>query len=127
MRSGLLVRRPKAEVRVMSDVGWQSTLQAINQLSTRIEQAGLLTGAIASGFLARCRASTTAAQLARATGLERGVVDDICDVLRSMGVLSGGQDGQVVISDRYAPLLDGGVDQRAVERLAAAGVRATMF
>ena len=106
---------------------WGRSLQAVNEVGTQMEQTGLLRGAIASGFLARCRETTSAAELARATGLERDVVADVCDALRSMGVLVGGEDGSVVISDLYAPLLEDGVDQRAVERLAAAEVRATMF
>jgi SAM-dependent methyltransferase len=111
----------------MNDDDWKPTLQAINELGTQVEQVGLLKGAIASGFLARCREATTAAELARATGLERGVVDEACDALRSIGVLADGEDEQLVISDLYAPLLKGGLDQRALDRLTAAGVRSTMF
>jgi SAM-dependent methyltransferase len=110
----------------VNDDGWKLALQAINELGTQVEQAALVRGAIASGFLARCRVTTTAAELARATGLERGVVAEVCDALRSIGVLAGA-DEQVVISDLYAPLLEGGLDQRALDRLAAAEVRATMF
>jgi SAM-dependent methyltransferase len=111
----------------MGDDDWKPTLQAINELAIQVEQAGLLRGAIASGFLAHCREATTAAELARATGLEPGVVSEVCAALRAMGVLADGADQQVVISDLYAPLLNSGLDQRALDRLAAAGVRATMF
>ena len=123
----------------MSD-GWKPSYQAVNELGVQVELAGLLQGALASGFLAHCRKPVSGAELAGATGLERGVVDDVCDALRAIGVLvdgeddadgEGGADGaqhdHVVISDLYAPLLEPGVDHRALNRLAAAGVRAAML
>ncbi|MFI6169083.1 SAM-dependent methyltransferase [Nocardia sp. NPDC051052] len=112
---------------MMGASDWRPTLSAVNELSTRLEQTGLLTGAIESGFLMRCREKTTAAELARATGLGPDLVDNVCEALRSIGVLSSDEGGQVVISDLYAPLLDGGLDRRALDRLTAASVRATMF
>jgi SAM-dependent methyltransferase len=110
----------------MTEDDWKPTLQSINELASQVEFAGLVRGAIASGFLARCREPTTAAELARATDLEPGIVVEVCAALRSFGVLADRADGQVVISDHYAPLLEGGLDQRALDRLTAAGVRAAM-
>jgi SAM-dependent methyltransferase len=112
---------------MMGDGDWRPTLRAVNELSTQLELMGLLTGAIESGFLMRCREKTTAAELARATGLDRDLVDKVCQALRSFGVLVGDDDEQVVVSDLYAPLLDRGFDRRALDRFTAAGVRATMF
>lgn len=116
----------------MDDADRKRILLAVNELGSRVEAAGLVRGAISSGFLAHCREPATAAGLARATGLERGVVDAVCHALRSIGVLAGagqgqGEDAQVVISDLYAPLLEDGLGQRALDRLTAAQTRATMF
>jgi SAM-dependent methyltransferase len=106
---------------------WKPALQALNALSARVEEAGILQGALASGFLARCRENTTAAALASETGLDRGIVDEVCDALLSIGVLTSGDDDHVVVSDLYAPLLENGAHQRALDRLAAAKVRAQVF
>lgn len=116
----------------MSGGDWRPTIRAVNELSMQVEQVGLLTGAIESGFLARCGEPTTAADLARATGLAPDVVDHVIAALRSIGVLtsdtdSDDEDGHVVISELYAPLLAGGLDRRALDRLTAAGVRARVF
>jgi len=117
----------EAEERTLTKDDWKPTMKAVDDLGVQVELVGLLQGAIASGFLVRCHEKTTAAELARTTGLQRGVVDDVCDALRSMGVLTALEDGQLMISDLYAPLLDRGLDQRALDRLAAAGARASMF
>jgi hypothetical protein len=109
------------------DNDWKPALQALNALSTRVEEAGILQGAIASGFLARCREKTTAASLASETGMDPGIVDEICETLLWLGVLISADDEHVVVSDLYAPLLENGVHQRALDRLAAANVRGKMF
>jgi SAM-dependent methyltransferase len=109
------------------DNDWRPAIQAINTLSTRVEEAGILQGALASGFLARCRERTTAARLASETGTDPGVVDEICQALLWLGVLISADDEHVVVSDLYAPLLEDGVHQRALDRLAAANVRAKIF
>jgi len=109
------------------DNSWQSAVAALNVLSARVEEAGILQGAIASGFLARCRKTTTPANLASETGLDRGIVDEACAALLSIGVLTSGEDEHVQVSDLYAPLLEDGIHQRVIDRLAAARVRAKIF
>lgn len=106
---------------------WTTILQSVNALATQVEQAGLLQGAIAAGFLERCRTPATVADLARITGLGSSVVQELCTTLRSAGALAIDEDGQVVVSDAYAPLLDDGLGQRAVDRLAASSVRSSTF
>jgi SAM-dependent methyltransferase len=109
------------------DNDWKPALQALSELSARVEEAGILRGAIASGFLARCREKTTAASLAGETGMDPGIVDEICQTLLWLGVLISADDEHVVVSELYAPLLENGVHQRALDRLAAANVRGKIF
>jgi SAM-dependent methyltransferase len=116
---------PRREVDVGND--WQPVLQTLNALGSRVEEAGLVYGAISSGFLARCRGKTTAADLASATGLDRGIVTEVCGALLSLGVLVSEDDEHMVVSELYAPLLEDGVHQRALDQLAAAKVRSKIF
>jgi SAM-dependent methyltransferase len=104
-----------------------AALGTVGGLATQIEQAGLLLGAVESGFLWRCGEPISTAELARESRLGAGVVEVLCDTLRSMGVLRDAAEGRVVVSPRFAPLRKGGVDQRVPARLNAATVRAQIF
>ncbi|WP_305789712.1 class I SAM-dependent methyltransferase [Symbioplanes lichenis] len=105
----------------MSDADPTPALTAIGGLGLAAEQAALIRGALASGFLARCRTSVTAAELTAQTGLPH--VPALCTALVAAGVLTAAGDDAYRVSDDYAGLFTAGADSFALRALQGVAVR----
>lgn len=98
-------------------------LTAIAALGLDSQRSALIRGALASGFLGRCRSPLSVEALSTVTGLDAGRVAGLCTVLRELGVLDEGEPGEYVLSSLYAQLFDNGVDVLATGGLQGAAVR----
>jgi SAM-dependent methyltransferase len=97
-------------------------LSAVGALTLDAEQAALLRGAIASGFLSRCIEPTTVESLAAASGLSLALVTDLCAALQGAGILEADGSGRW-LNRFYAALLRQGLGPHVVNLLDASTVR----
>ncbi|MFI5843771.1 SAM-dependent methyltransferase [Catenuloplanes sp. NPDC051500] len=104
----------------MPDADPGAALAAIGALGLAGEQAALIRGALASGFLARCRTPVTIAELTELTGLP--LTRELCVALAAAGVLQD-RDDTYQLSEVYAGIFTAGADSSALRALTGAAVR----
>src|SRR4051812_28592351 len=104
-----------------------TTQRAVGALALAAQQAALLRGALASGFLTHLTAEIGVAELAGATGLEVGRVRALCAALGASGVLDRGAADRYRLSGTYASLLPDGQGTQYLDQLRNAAVRERLY